>query len=177
MGLLEQSMASRRMSVCLEDTKHNNKGKILLCVAECASLATVLMFWGYFMFAVLRPNSADHINLFGITFYKGSSYHDLLFNLIIYYNFFSITHILFMLSSKKSNQARAICGYNNVDPRQSTQMTILTAIYFNAVLSSTCGLGDFYPVAPVSMAVTTIQATSFYLLSGQFLYSLFFRHT
>ncbi len=168
--------ASRRMSVCLDETKHDRKGKILLCIAECASLAAVLGFWGYFMFEVLRPNKTDHINLFGITFYKGSAFQDLLFNSIIYYNLYGIVHITFMLLSKKSNQARAICGYNNVDPRQSTQMTVLTAIYFNSVLNSTCGLGDFFPVGSVSMAVTTLQATSFYLISGQFVYSLFFRH-
>lgn len=132
-------MASRRMSVCLEDTKHDKQGKVCLCVAECSSMGIILGTWGYFMYEVLRPNVTDHINLFGVTFYKGSAFDDLLFNSVVYFNFFGVMHVVFvfMLISKKSSRARAICGYNNVDPRQSPQMTILTALYFNAVLSTT----------------------------------------
>lgn len=169
-------MASRRMSVCLEDTKSSPTGRKTLAAVEWLSLCCVLSLWGYFMFEVLRPNNTNHINLFGITFYKGGSYDLFIFNAILYLNFYGLCHIVMMLASKHSNRARAICGYNNVDPRQSTQMTVLSAIYFNTVLSSSCGLGDFFPCSCVSIAITTVQATSFYFLIGQFVYSLFFRH-
>ena len=171
-----KAMASRRMSVCIEETKSSPTGRKTLAAVEFMCLSSVLSLWGYFMFEVLRPNQTDHINLFGITFYKGGSYDEFVFNTILYLNFFSCCHVAMMLASKHSNFARALCGYNNIDPRQSTQMTILSAIYFNTVLSSTCGLGDFFPVSSISMAVTTIQATAFYLLTAQFVYSLFFRH-
>lgn len=164
------------MSVCIEDTKSSSTGRKTLAAVEYLSLASVLGLWGYFMFEVLRPNNTDHINLFGITFYKGGSYELFVFNTILYFNFYSCCHIVMMIASKHSNRARAICGYNNIDPRQSTQMTILSAIYFNTIVSSTCGLGDFYATSPVSIAITTIQTGSFYFLIGQFLYSLFFRH-
>lgn len=130
---------SRRMSVCIEETKSDAKGRKLLAAVEWLSLLTILLLWGYFMFEVLRPNNTDHINLFGITFYKGSAFVDLCFNAIIYINVFSIANIFMMTISKHSNKARALCGYNSVDSRQSFQMTVLTAIYFNMILSSSSG--------------------------------------
>ena len=169
-------VTNRRMSVCLEDIKNDASGKRLLAVVEWISLISVLMLWGYFVFEVLRPNSTDHINLFGITFYKGSAFSDLCFNAIIYISFFSCLNVLMMLASKHSNRARALCGYNSVDSRQSFQMTVLTALYFNMILSSSSGLGDHFAVSPISMAITTVQAAAFYFLAGQYMYSLFFRH-
>lgn len=132
-------MASRRMSVCIEETKASPTGRKTLVAVEYLSLGSVLGLWGYFMFEVLRSNNTDHINLFGITYYKGSSFDILVFNTIIYLNIFSICHVGMMLASKHSNKARALCGYNSVDSRQSFQMTVLTAIYFNMILSSSSG--------------------------------------
>lgn len=167
--------ASRRMSVCLEDTKSTNHGKKILTAAEWTCLSVILAFWGYFMFEVLRPNKANHINLFGITFYKGSAFNNLCFNAIIYINFYSCANAIMMLASKHSNKARSLCGYNNVDSRQSLQMTILTAIYFTTIISTSTGLGDLFPVSCISMTVATFQTASFYFLSGQFIFSLFWR--
>lgn len=138
---------SRRMSVCIEETKSDAKGRKLLATVEWLSLLTILMLWGYFMFEVLRPNNTDHINLFGITFYKGSAFADLCFNAIIYVNLYGGANIFMMLISKHSNKARALCGYNSVDSRQSFQMTVLTAIYFNMILSSSSGEHILSPIA------------------------------
>ena len=168
---------NRRMSICMEDTKSNAFGRKILASAEWASLFAVLSAWAYFMYEVLRPNATNHINLFGITFYKGPAFDNFCFNAIIYFNFYGVLHVIFMLLSKHSNRARAICGYNSVDSRQSFQMTILTAIYFNAILSSSAGLGDNYACGCVTVALTTLQALSFYFLIGQYMFSLFFRHT
>lgn len=167
-------MANRRMSICLEDTKSDIFGSRVLSLCEYGSLTSVLGFWGYFMYECLRPHS-DHINFFGITFYKGTAFDLLIFNAIIYFNFFGCLHILMMLCSKHSNMARAICGYNNVDQRQSCVMTVLSAIYFNTILGSTAGLGDFYPTSSISMAVASLQVGCFYFLTGQYVYSLFWK--
>lgn len=170
-------MVNRRMSVCVAETKETSKGRKSLMMAEWGSLLTLIGLWAYFMYEVLRPNDTNHINMFGITFYKGTAFEQAVFNAVIYLNLFSVLHIIFMLASKHSNRARALCGYNNVDSRQSTVMTILTAVYFNMVFSVTVGLGDFYAVSPLSMALCTIQAGCFYFLGGAYIYSLFFRHT
>ena len=164
------------MSVCIADTKEDDKGRVWLAAAEWGSLSVILSAWGYFMYAVLRPNDTDRFNLFGITYYKGSAFDQLCYNAIIYLNVFGLLNVTMMLLSKHSNKARAICGYNSVDSRQSFQMTVLTGIYFNVILSSSSGLGDHFASSPVSMAVTTVQAASFYFLAGQYMYSLFFRH-
>lgn len=170
-------VTSRRMSVCLEDTKSSRSGRRILAVTEWSCLCVLVAFWAYFMYEVLRPNKTDHINLFGITFYMGPSFDEISFNVIVYLSTFSCLNVLMMLLSKHSNRARTLCGYNNVDTRQSFQMTVLSAIYFNMILSSSSGLGDFFAVAPISMLVTTVQAGAFYLLSLQIIYCLFWRHT
>lgn len=170
-------VTSRRMSVCIEDTKSSSIGRRILAATEWTCLCLLLAFWGYFIFEVLRPNSVDHINLFGVTFYMGPSFDQISFNVIIYLSFFGCCHIFMMLASKHSNRARAICGYNNIDSRQSFQMTVLSAIYFNTILSSSDGLGDLFPTSPISMTVTTVQAVAFYMLGLQLIYSLFWKHS
>ena len=169
-------VTSRRMSVCIEDTKSSRTGRRILATIEWACLCLLLAFWGYFLFAVLRPNRTDHLNLFGITFYRGPSFDQFAFNAIIYLSVFGVSNVVMMLASKHSNRARTFCGFNSVDSRQSFQMTVITAIYFNMILSSSSGLGDHYATGPVSMTVTTIQACCFYFLSLQAIYSVFWRH-